>query len=97
MAALAPGGSGLSPWFYAIGFMGLLILPSAGRRNCGPFRFAHGFSLLAILLLCSCGGESGSSGSQLNPNGTPGGTYPLTVKATSGSTGQSISLTLIVQ
>jgi len=57
------------------------------------------FPLCAIamlaLLLSSCGG--GQSGQQSNPNGTPAGTYQLTVSASVGSATQGTGLTLNVQ
>jgi hypothetical protein len=92
-AALTLGGSAPSPWFYAIGFLGVVFLPYAAGGRCSVLRLVRSFPLFVILLLCSCGG--GSSGSQMN--GTPVGTYPLTVKAVSGSTSQSIALTLVVK
>jgi hypothetical protein len=46
-------------------------------------------------VLSSCGGSGGGGGS--NPHGTPAGAYQLKVKALSGSTTQSITLTLTVQ
>ena len=93
--ALAASHSSISlfPELWAIALFGFWILPGArrGRRWAVPLS-----SLGVVLLLCSCGG-GGSSGPQSNPNATPPGTYTLTVNATSGSTNQSIPLTLKVQ
>jgi hypothetical protein len=52
---------------------------------------------MLVLFLVSCGGGGTTGDPQPNPNGTPAGTYTLTVKATSNSTIEATSLTLIVQ
>ncbi|MGA8312295.1 MAG: hypothetical protein WB755_19855 [Terriglobales bacterium] len=52
--------------------------------------------LTLALFLVSCGGGT-TAGPGPSPNGTPAGTYTLTVKATSNSTIEATSLTLIVQ
>ncbi len=59
-------------------------------------------SAAALLVLCgalvsACGG-GGSHGPTINPaSGTPAGTYPITVTATSGAATRSTTVTLIVQ
>jgi hypothetical protein len=75
---------------------GFVLRPRTMRK-----RARNAASLLALiaivlltLLICSCGGTSTTPQS---PNGTPAGTYNLTVTATMGSNSQSTSLTLIVQ
>ena len=81
-----------SGWLWATVLPGIVFVPLAGCKK----RFRVGKRLVPIallMLLCSCGG--GSNGS--NPNGTPAGTYQLTVTATSGSISQSMALTLKVQ
>lgn len=73
----------VSPMCWALGMFGFLVLPNAGRKA----RKAVGLlPLVLLLLICSCGGFSGP---RSNPNGTPVGTYPLTLTATSGLTSQS--------
>ena len=97
MASIGPFSDPRTPW--ASAFMGLLISLSAGRRKRG-FRGPLWLAPLLLVLLWSsagCGGDSGNSGPQLNPNGTPAGTYTLSVTATSGSVTQSSALTLVVQ
>jgi hypothetical protein len=79
------------PWAWAVLFFGIAISPRANRTKRALLRFAWLIPL--AVSLCSCGG----SGNSTIPNGTPAGTYTLTVTATSGSTSQSVNLTLIVQ
>jgi hypothetical protein len=67
-----------------------------GLRIVGP-KFLQRALLMLLLFLVSCGGGGSSVGSHSNPNGTPAGTYTLSVTATSGSTTQAMPLTLIVQ
>ena len=80
-----------SSWLWAVVIV-TVILPSAGasqQRRTLQRCFA---SLLLISLLCSCGGST----SPINANGTPAGTYNLTINAQSGANVQSATLTLIV-
>ena len=98
MGALhSPGIENLG-WVWATTIMAWVVLgPSGGRKRkakSSSSLLALGAMTLLILLICSCG--SGSGGSQA-PNGTPAGTYNLTVTATMGSNSQSTPLTLIVQ
>jgi hypothetical protein len=79
-------------WLWATAIMGCMFFFSSGRRTAKRHLFA--LAQILILLLCGCGG---SSGSQTNPNGTPAGTYQLTVTATIGRTTQSTVLNLTVQ
>ena len=81
-------------WLWATILPGMVLLPIA---RCGK-KLRFGKRLLPIALLtfvCSCGGGTNSQNS--NPNGTPAGTYQLTVTAQSGSLSQSMQLTLKVQ
>jgi hypothetical protein len=85
-----------SRWLWATTLC-LVILPIWRRKRQLIF-IGRGLPILLLLLICSCGGGSGSSsGSTTNPNGTPAGTYQLTVAAKSGSVSQSIMLTLKVE
>jgi FG-GAP-like repeat/FG-GAP repeat len=93
------------PWFWAMAILGLGVLP-VSARSAGGRRSAlillRGLPLLLLLFLASCGGGSSSSGSsstgsQSNPNGTPVGTYALTVTATAGSLNQPVSISLTVE
>jgi hypothetical protein len=86
-----------SRWLWATTLLCLVILPIWRRKRQLIF-IGRGLPILLLLLICSCGGGSGSSsGSTTNPNGTPAGTYQLTVAAKSGSVSQSIMLTLKVE
>lgn len=73
-------------------FLGLCILTKwmQARRKLA-LRPVEALALLQVLLLCASGCGGGATG------GTPTGTYPLTVTATSGSVSQSQSLTLVVR
>ena len=84
-------------WLWAFAALGIVVLP---RRKRAPKRSLRRYLRIAplalLLFLGSCGG--GSTGSpQPGASGTPAGTYTLNVKATSGATSQTASLTLIVQ
>jgi hypothetical protein len=95
LAGLYPAGWPPS-WLWATVVFGFAILPKTRRTRRLVPTFVQAMLFVLPLLFCGCGG-SGSTGSQLNPNGTPAGTYNLTVTASSGSARQSIPLTLIVQ
>jgi hypothetical protein len=92
----APGLS-RSSWLWAMAILALVLPPMAGRER--PIRHkVRFFPLMLVLLMCSCGGgDSGGSNTPPNPNGTPAGTYHLTIIATSGSNTQSAPLTLFVK
>ena len=55
-------------------------------------------SALALLLFVAvgCGNSPGSNGGTPNPNGTPAGSYAITVTGTSGATTQTLNVTLTV-
>jgi hypothetical protein len=96
MSMLHPGNL-RSRWLWATSLLCLVILP-IGRRKKQFVFVGRGLPILLLLLICACGGGSGSSsGSTTNPNGTPAGTYQLTLAAKSGSVSQSIMLTLEVE
>jgi Domain of unknown function (DUF1929)/IPT/TIG domain/Glyoxal oxidase N-terminus len=95
MGALHPPGFWTVPWLWTMVALGMVVGP--GLRIVGP-KFLQRALLMLLLSLVSCGGGGSSSvGSQSNPNGTPAGTYTLSVTATSGSTTQAMPLMLIVQ
>jgi hypothetical protein len=96
VGALSPSRLRLSPWLWATALLGLVIVPGWVSRP-RPRPWLRSTPLLLLLLVCSCGGGSTASGPQTNPDGTPAGTYDLTVTATLGSLAQPISLKLIVQ
>jgi hypothetical protein len=81
-------------YFGAALIFGLVVLPSL-RLNKKTSRRYLFLSVVTALLFSSCGGRQNTP--QQNPNGTPAGTYNLTVTAAIGSNTQSMNLTLIVQ
>jgi len=103
MAALRPDHSIPSRWLWTFAIAGIVFLPaSVTNRRRTVSTYSRALSLWVLLFLCSCGGGGGSSTSsngnpQMNPNGTPVGTYTLTVTAMSNSTHESIPLILKVQ
>jgi hypothetical protein len=98
MAALAPSRSTPAPWFWAVAVIGVVMLPGSGIRRWSAMKYLRVLPLGLALLLCSCGaGHSSSNGQQTNPNGTPAGSYTLTVTAKSSSVTQSMQLKLTVQ
>lgn len=76
----------------AFGLLAFALLNLWSRRR--PLRrFRLAFLLAGALLLCSCGGGSSNSSS----NGTPAGTYTVTVNAAISGTKRSVALTVTVQ
>lgn len=97
MAAALPNRT--MPWRWMWPIAGFVLLPGSIARKRPGRRAVWVLPFLMLVLLCACGGggsSTGGSGSS-NPNGTPAGTYKLTVTATLGSTQESIPLTLTVQ
>jgi hypothetical protein len=93
--AMAAVGATRSGWCWAIAIFGLTVLSWSQSTRKTAKRYLR-LSVVLALFLPSCGGGS-NNGPQPNPNGTPAGTYNLTVAATVGSNVQSTSLTLTVQ
>jgi len=83
-------------WLWATFWLAIILPTGSFRKKTRLFR-AGMLPITLLLLLCSCGGSSSTAGSATNPNGTPAGTYQLTVTAKSGSTSQGMVLTLTVQ
>jgi hypothetical protein len=94
LAALAPGARSPFQWALAMAVLGLLMLPVRAQNKGASFGLLRCLPFALLLAICSCGGSSTPPG---NPNGTPAGSYTLSVTATSGAANQSTSLTLIVQ
>jgi subtilase family serine protease len=69
----------------------------ATRRRCTS-TLIPASALILLLALCAsgCGGSGSGTGKLFNPNGTPAGTYTITVNGTSGSTNRSTTVTLQV-
>ena len=103
-AALHPPASAPSwSWTLAVTMLGIVGMPGVRVSTRSMRRYLWLMPLALSMLLASCGGGGsvggGSTGGTANPNGTPAGTYTLSVTAisTSGSPTQTIPLKLIVQ
>jgi FG-GAP-like repeat/Abnormal spindle-like microcephaly-assoc'd, ASPM-SPD-2-Hydin/FG-GAP repeat len=94
-AMAAANHRGLSPFGGALAAIltGIILVPTAWKKR-DPKMSCLGALVIALMLISSCGGGSSSS---TNPNGTPAGSYNMTVTATMNSATQSTTLTLIVQ
>jgi hypothetical protein len=82
----------------ALTILGILMftLLAARKRRVMKLIPVTAFALL-VLFVAGCGGSGGSnSGGTPNPNGTPAGTYKITVTGTSTSGTQSTAVTLTV-
>ena len=108
IAALRPPASSHLPWSWtlAMTMLGIVFLPGirASRRSMRRWRYFWLAPVALTLFLASCGGGGTvgggpTGGTQSNPNGTPAGTYNLSLTASinSGSTTQTIPLILIVK
>jgi hypothetical protein len=71
----------------------MFVTAGCGKRNQRCLYVSIAFA--ELLLMSSCGGSSGESKS--NPNGTPAGTYNVSVTATLNSATETLKLTLVVQ
>ena len=78
-----------------LGISAIAIL-TARRRRVLALVPVSTLTLLLALLVAGCGASGGGGGGGVNPNGTPAGTYPITVTGTSGATTQTTSITLVV-
>jgi hypothetical protein len=99
-AAHHPPSSAPVSWLWTLAIAMLWIVVRLGIR--APKRSGRRYlylwlAPLTLLLLVSCGGGSSTGDPPPNPNGTPAGIYTLTVQATSASTTEASSLTLVVQ
>lgn len=83
-------------WLWSIAIPGFIFLSGTPRLK-GIARYLGVAPLLLLVILGSCGGDSSSGGSGSNPNGTPAGTYTLTVTAVSSVGTEAVPLTLTVQ
>jgi hypothetical protein len=87
--------------FYALlfpGLLGIVVTLGTRKRSLGAMRMLALIALLGVsaLWMASCGG---SSSSNKNP-GTPTGSYPITVNATTGGASpltSTLKFTLTVQ
>jgi len=81
------------PWYGLISFAGMLLMKHPRRRiSLVPLVLLP--ALIFVAVFASCGGGQPSPPPSA---GTPAGTYPITLTATSGKLTHNIKLTLIVQ
>jgi hypothetical protein len=80
---------------FLMGLIFVLVRPTQAERNRAPAWacLISSFVLVIVIAATGCGGGSSSTGA----SGTPAGTSQVTVTGTSGSSTQSVTLTLIVQ
>jgi hypothetical protein len=84
---------GPAGWIWAMAILGGVLLPAPQRgRSPRNYLALLALVLVPVFLLSSCGGSS-----KTNPDGTPAGTYTLTITAKAGSNSQSMGLMLKVQ
>jgi hypothetical protein len=81
-------------WPIAFGFLllALAFVAVSNRKRHGRRLFRPAFLLAGVLLVSSCGGGNSS-----NSNGTPAGTYTVTVTGTVSGVARTLNLTVIVQ
>jgi hypothetical protein len=100
-AAVHPPASPRVAWLWTLAIAMLGLVACLRVRGTNPSGQRHLYLRLAPLallyFLISCGGSSSTGDPQPNPNGTPAGTYTLSVKAVSNSTTEATTLTLTVQ
>jgi hypothetical protein len=103
IAELRPPASSTMPWSWtlAMTMLGIVFVPGIGASRRSMRRYLWLAPLTLTLFLASCGGGGTvgggpTGGTQSNPNGTPAGTYNLSLTATSGTSTQTIPLTLTV-
>ncbi|HEY6766988.1 MAG TPA: FG-GAP-like repeat-containing protein [Candidatus Sulfotelmatobacter sp.] len=94
MGALVPQRFGPSLSWWAVGIVGMLVLPLVSRNKGALRRLALSLPLGVTLAISSCGGGSGSTGG--SGGGTPAGTSTVTITATSGTLQESVQLKLTV-
>ena len=76
-------------------FAGVVLLGVPLRRRCGSVLLS--LIIVACLSLSACGGGGSSSGTPPPDPGTPAGTYPVVLTATSGALQRTVKFTLTVQ
>lgn len=79
--------------FPGFGVLGMIVVSSKRRSKTAPRLIVLAFIMLAFLVTTGCAGGTGI----VQNNGTPPGTYTVTITGVSGSLQHAASLTLIVQ
>jgi hypothetical protein len=88
----------LDLWIEMLTILGfsMLALLAVRRRRVLTFIPVTTFALLVLLAGGCAGKHAGTGGSTTNPNGTPAGSYTITVTGTSGGTTQTTTVKLTV-
>jgi hypothetical protein len=81
---------------------GVVLMPMPWWKRRVSKGIPLGALIVLLMILCSCGssspiGSTGPTGTAPGANGTPAGSYTLTVTATLNSVTQSVTLGLVVQ
>jgi hypothetical protein len=84
-------------WLGPIAVLGIMFLSRTHTPKGPAVRYLGLAPLVLLAFLSSCAGNSNSSGSGSNPNGTPAGSYTLHVVAASSSGTETVPLTLTIQ
>ena len=95
--AILPAGFAPAAWLSAFAILGMVVVPGARASKRSSRRYLRLLPLTLALFVVSCGGGGSTTTPPPGSSGTPAGNYTLSVKATSGTTTQTISLSLIVQ
>lgn len=84
-----------APWPSSVGMAGIVLLSGVRARKQLLKQITRMLTLCVLVLLTSCGGNNSESVS--THNGTPAGSYTMTLTATVGGLKRSIPLILTVQ
>jgi FG-GAP-like repeat len=82
--------------YWAAILIGMVLVPTTWKK-CNSAGLYLSVIVGSLLPISSCGGSNSSSSNGGNPNGTPAGTYNVTVTSMLNPATQSVTLKLIVQ
>ena len=77
-------------------WIAVVLMPTPWKKRSSK-TLSLGALIVSRVLICSSGRGSSTSTGQTNPNGTPAGSYNLTVSATLSSVTETTTLKLTVQ
>ena len=89
----------LWPWTLAVLGISMFAILAVRRRRAFSLIPLGTLALFIVFVAAGCGSSGGTStggGTTTNPNGTPAGTYKITVTGTLGSSTQTTSVILVV-